>query len=575
MKNLVYFKVFYRYMKDVKWKLGAYILFVILSYVPSLVGIYFWGLAIEALTSFQSLNFVIYLGIYEMIYIIFFTFLRLPREAIYNDLEIYFMKSVSKDLYQKIDRLPAIAFEDIGVGEFINRLHSDPERIMELLSTLINLLCRAIVVIVIVIIALRISLVLLLELIVLGIIMGFLSNYYYPKIKKSQEEVKKQGDEYVKMATENISGIREIKALGIVKIIEKKVSDVLDSLYFNQSNIHKSERYYYSFCNLAYFVMQFVILYTTGQLLMNGVIPFSMFIVIENCIWRIDDVVENISTFGVNYNKIVVSLKRMDEILQNHLYQDEHYGTVDLKNPHGMISFENVSFRYREKEANTLNSLCMEIKPNQKNAIVGRSGNGKSTIFNLLLRYFDATDGIIRIDGVPIEELSNRSLRSTISVISQSPFLFNMSILENFKLVNENVTLDEVRSVCKKAYIDEYIMSLDQGYDTIIGEGGVNLSGGQKQRIAIARTLLLNTKIILFDEATSALDNESQEYIKKTIDELAKDHTIVIVAHRLSTIIDADVIHVIDKGRLAGKGTHQELLKKNKIYQNLYQKEEL
>jgi len=152
-----------------------------------------------------------------------------------------------------------------------------------------------------------------------------------------------------------------------------------------------------------------------------------------------------------------------------------------------------------------------------------------------------------------------------------SKFLFNLSIFENFQLVRKDVTLDEVRKVCKRAYIDEYIMSLPNTYDTIIGEGGVNLSGGQKQRIAIARTLLLNTKVILFDEATSALDNESQSYIKKTIDHLVKDHTVVIVAHRLSTIVDANVIHVVDKGTLIASGTHQELLKTSQVYQNLYQ----
>ena len=142
--------------------------------------------------------------------------------------------------------------------------------------------------------------------------------------------------------------------------------------------------------------------------------------------------------------------------------------------------------------------------------------------------------------------------------------------MENFRYVKKNVTLKEVRNVCKKAFIDEYIMSLPNGYNTIIGEGGVNLSGGQKQRIAIARTLLLNTKIILFDEATSALDNESQKYIKQTIDSLVKDHTIIIVAHRLSTIEDADIINIIDKGKLVDQGTHDELLEKSKIYKTLY-----
>lgn len=212
----------------------------------------------------------------------------------------------------------------------------------------------------------------------------------------------------------------------------------------------------------------------------------------------------------------------------------------------------------------------MTVEPNKKIAVVGRSGNGKSTIFNLLLRYFDTTEGTVTIDGINIQDLTESSLRNNISIIRQSPFLFNLTILENFRLVKEDVTLEEVRNVCKRAYIDDYIMSLPNQYDTVIGEGGINLSGGQKQRIAIARTLLLNTKIILFDEATSALDNESQEYIKKTIDDLVKDHTIVIVAHRLSTIVDADTIHVIEKGKLVGSGTHKQLLKNCKPYQNLY-----
>ena len=197
----------------------------------------------------------------------------------------------------------------------------------------------------------------------------------------------------------------------------------------------------------------------------------------------------------------------------------------------------------------------------------------KVTLFNLLLRYFDTKEGSITIDDINITDLTEESLRKNISVIRQSPFLFNMSILDNFKIVKDNVTIEEVKEVCKKAYIDKYIESLPEKYDTIIGEGGINLSGGQKQRIAIARTLLLNTKIILFDEATSALDNESQEYIKKTIDSLVKDHTIIIVAHRLSTIVDADEIHVIDKGKLVASGKHEELMVKSDIYNKLYSTE--
>ena len=290
-------------------------------------------------------------------------------------------------------------------------------------------------------------------------------------------------------------------------------------------------------------------------------------------IWRIDDVVESISDFGINYNKVSVSLKRIDEIVNNKLYKDEKFGKQKLKNPKGTIEFKDVKFKYKDDEEYTLKGLNLKLEPNKKIAIIGKSGNGKSTIFNLLLRYFNTSEGTITVDGININDLTEESLRNNISIIRQTPFLFNISIKENFQIVKPNVTLEEIREVCKKSYIDDYIMSLPNKYDTIIGEGGVNLSGGQKQRIAIARTLLLNTKIILFDEATSALDNESQEYIKMTIDNLIKDHTIIIVAHRLSTIIDSDIIHIIDKGELTESGTHKQLLQKSKIYRSLYNTE--
>ena len=317
-------------------------------------------------------------------------------------------------------------------------------------------------------------------------------------------------------------------------------------------------------------MIQFIILFTCGKFYIDGLISLGIFLMIETYIWRIDDVVESISDFGVNFNKVTVSLNRIGEILNNKLYQDELYGNKELINTKGVIKLSNVKFKYRDDEDYTLKGLNLTIEPYKKIAIVGRSGNGKSTIFNLLLRYFDASSGTIKVDDINIKDLTEKSLRGNISIIRQNPFLFNLTIMENFKIVKEDVTLEEIREVCQKAYIDDYIMSLPKKYETVIGEGGVNLSGGQKQRLAIARTLLLNTKIILFDEATSALDNESQEYIKKTIDDLVKDHTVVIVAHRLSTIIDADVINVIDKGKLVGSGKHKELLDTCKAYNDLY-----
>ena len=573
MKKMNSFRILWQYIKEDKLKLFLYIFLVILTYLPVLFSAYFWGKALEYLILKDFKNFLFYLIIWEGTYIILYTILQIPKDKLYNNLELKFMKNVSIDLYKKIDNFPAKAFEDIGVGEFINRLYTDPDRVMELLAKLIKLLCKALVVIAIIILAFSISWILGLEIVIFGISMGFISTKFFPKIKNTQESIKKESDNYVKTATENITGIREIKSLGIKNNIEENILKQLTDLFNKNKKIRNYEVWYYGLNNLVYFLLQFIILLTAGYFFIKGHITYATFIMLEMYIWRIDEVVESISEFGVSYNKVTVSLKRIGEIVNNELYEDEKFGTKKIASIKGKIEFKDVKFKYSSDEDYTLNGLSLKIEPHKKVAIVGRSGNGKSTIFNLLLRYFDSTTGQILIDDIDIQDLTEKDLRKNISIIRQSPFLFNLSIIDNFQLVKPNITLKKIREYCKKAYIDDYIMSLPKQYDTIIGEGGVNLSGGQKQRLAIARTLLLNTKIILFDEATSALDNESQEYIKKTIDSLVKNHTVIIVAHRLSTIVDADIINVIDKGILESYGTHTELLKKSKVYQNLYSNE--
>ena len=569
------FSIILYYLRNDKLKLFFYLILVLSSYLPALFAAFFWGFALEELINKNFNSFLGYLIAWESIWIIFYCFLSVPRDMLYNYLEVKFMRNVSKDLYRKITDLPAKSFEEIGVGEFINRLYTDPDRIMSLLQSLVKLVSKSLVVLFVFGLCFYISFWLGIEVLIFGIIMGIISYKFFPKIKNTQQEIKKDSDMYVKDATENITGIREIKALGIKRNIEKLIFSKVDSLFNKSAKIRKYEVAYYNLNNFIYFILQFIILLSCGYLVIQGEIAYSIFIVIENYIWRIDEVVESISDFGVNYNKVKVSLNRIDEIINNRLYNDEKFGTKKINNLKGIIEFKNVSFKYSNDEDEVLKDLNLKLVPNKKQAIVGRSGNGKSTIFNLLLRYFDSTKGKILIDGIDIKSLSEDALRNSISIIRQSPFLFNQSILDNFKLVKEDVSLEEVRSVCRRTYIDDYIISLPNGYDTIIGEGGINLSGGQKQRIAIARTLLLDTKIILFDEATSALDNESQEYIKKTIDDLTKDHTVIIVAHRLSTIIDADVINVIEKGNLVASGTHEELLKSSDVYNSLYSSESL
>lgn len=568
------FKLIFHYLKEDKVKMILLVILMICNYIPDLCCPIFIGKALEFLLLKKYALFVKYLVLYFSGYVIVYGVLLIPRMILYNKLQMSFINKVCKDMYNKYQNLPAIAFEKAGVGELINRLSSDPDRVLDLLNQLVKMILKIIMALIIVIVSFKISVFIGIEITIFAIIMGIISSKYFPVIKSTQKEIKKESDKLIKRATENLTGIREIKALGIKNNMINLVNNDIDN-YCNKSlKINRYESVYNGLNNIVYYVLQFIILLTCGYLFIKGHIVYSVLMMVHTYIWRIDEVAETLSSFGVNYNKVKVSLSRIDEVVNNKIFKDEIYGDISLNNPKGNVTFKNVSFKYTKKENLTLDNLSLNIKTNQKTAIVGRSGNGKTTIFNLLLRYFDVTSGKVLIDGVDIKDLTEESLRKTISCVRQNPFLFNMSIFENFKIVKPDITLKEVKEVCKKAYIDEYIESLPKKYNTIIGEGGINLSGGQKQRLAIARTLLLNTKIILFDEATSALDNESQKYIKMTIDDLTKDHTIIIIAHRLSTIIDADEILVIENGKLESKGNHKDLLKKSKVYKGLYENEE-
>ena len=333
------------------------------------------------------------------------------------------------------------------------------------------------------------------------------------------------------------------------------------------------EEKYYALTYTLGSILEVAAFITCIILVAIGKNTFGFFIAITYYIYRFMYLVEWAMNVSSSYQKMKVSVERVDEIINNKLYKDNTFGNLNKTDIEGIIEFKNVTFKYSNEENNIFENLNLEIPKNKKVAIVGKSGQGKSSIFNLLLRYFDPDHGVILIDDIPLQDFDEESLRKNIAIIRQDPFLFNKSIIENFKVLDKYISLKKIREVCKKAEIDEYIMNLPNKYNTIIGEGGVNLSGGQKQRIAIARALLKDSKILLFDEATSALDNENQEKIKLAIDNLVIDHTVIIIAHRLSTIIDADLIYLIDNGKVVAKGKHNYLMKNNELYKNLYKNE--
>ena len=287
--------------------------------------------------------------------------------------------------------------------------------------------------------------------------------------------------------------------------------------------------------------------------------------VLTNLMGTVSSLLEECKGFNISCNRVF-------EIINNRKYKKEVFGTKHLDSIVGNFEFKNVSFSY-DNTNNILNKLNLKIKENKTYGIVGKSGEGKTTMFNLLCKLYDNQEGKILLDGIDIKELDEESIRGNITIISQNPYIFNLSIKDNLKLVKSDITDNEIKEACRLACLDDFINGLPKGYDTVVGEGGVNLSGGQRQRLAIARALVQKTKIILFDEATSALDNETQNKIQEAINNLKENYTIVIIAHRLSTIMNCDNIFFMQNGNIINEGTHNKLLKECKSYKELYEYE--
>lgn len=294
--------------------------------------------------------------------------------------------------------------------------------------------------------------------------------------------------------------------------------------------------------------------------------------ILYNSMSKVTDFIKNSGELFKVIKGFNLSCERVFSIMDDTKFTKEKFGTKHLAEIDGEFEFKNVSFSYVEGKS-VLNKMSFKINPKETVAFVGKSGVGKSTIFSLLCKMYNNYDGEITIDGINIKELDRDSIRGNITIISQNPYIFNMSIKDNLKLVKKDLTDEEMINVCKMVYLDDFINSLPEKYETIVGESGVMLSGGQKQRLAIARALVQKTEIILFDEATSALDNETQFQIQKAIDSLKKEYTILIIAHRLSTIKNTDRILFIDNGKIIQEGKHEDLLLSCEEYKRLYNAE--
>ncbi len=573
MKNLKELKPLWNLVKKEKFKIIIASILIFLCGLCEIFTGYLNGAALDEITKLNVVNSLIYLGIYFCIGIIANSLLSVKASVMFQKIENVIIRKLSFFTYKKSLDLPAYAYEKTSSGEIINRITNDTDVISSSFEQLVYIFSSLVGSIIILIYIFFNSWIIGVEIIIFIIILFFIIRKYNPLLKNYHKEIREENDKFTSMVTESIRGVREIKTLGIKNNVIKDVKEIIKYIYnkeIDETNIWEK---FTMLTRILKTSLEVLVFSSCVILVYYKQVSLTFFVAMTYYIYRYMYLIENINGLTQTYQKVIVSLSRVNDILGNRLYEDEKFGNKILKKVKGVIEFKNVSFSYPNEDI-ILNNFNLKLEPNKKIAIVGKSGQGKTTLFNLLTRVFDANSGEILIDGINIKDLTEESLRKNISIIRQEPFIFNRSIKDNFKLINSKISLSKIKQYSKIAYLDDYIESLPNKYDTIMGEGGVNLSGGQKQRLSIARALAKESKIVLFDEATSALDNNSQEYIKKAIDNLIKDHTVVIIAHRLSTIIDSDIIYVVNDGKIVASGKHNELLLSNKIYRNLYENED-
>ncbi len=391
------------------------------------------------------------------------------------------------------------------------------------------------------------------------------------KMSKAFKETRiKTGD--VNAVIENsISGIRVTKSF-VNEESELNKFEVSNSL-FKKAREHAYRRMGEFFSGTYFLVdiLELLALIASAYFTFNGSITIGDFVAYVLYVKMFIQPIRKLINFTEQLQNGMSGFERFQELLAEET-EKESKDAKELENVKGNIKIENVSFRYNESSENVLDNFSLDIEAGKTIALIGPSGGGKTTICSLIPRFYELTEGDIKIDGISIKDVTLDSLRRNIGIVSQEVFLFTGTIKDNIIIGNPHATMEEIIDACKKASIHDFITILKDGYDTFVGERGLKLSGGQKQRISIARVFLKNPKIMILDEATSALDNVTEREIQESLEKLSKGRTNIIVAHRLSTIKNADEIILIDEKKIIERGTHEELMSLNGAYKKFHDK---
>jgi len=562
----------WKYTVNSRKTLGLSLLSQLLSAGLSIVAPMVSARIIVAYTQHEATR-VIYIALALMIIqLLRNLFLVLSNQG-YNRAYCRTLSNLEKDLVNSALRVESQCMDEKGSGLFIQRITTDTQRIASGFNNIADMITQALNYI-----GVLCAMVVVHPLIALFVIV-ILGAQYMLEIRRTKRLYK--DDRVYRIANERFSGLvgemvrgeKDVKLMNCEERfsteLEERISDANDKRLSMQTRSWNAKLFRWEIGEVGSFAMISLL----AALISMDKLSLSMALVLYNYYSDLGpNAIKVIGNFMDSIADFNVSNERVHALLNSPEFPKEHFGSTELPSPRGEIVFDHVRFSYHPEDRkfrNVLEDMCFTVRPGEMVGLVGKSGCGKSTTFNLLSRLYTPTGGRILFDGIDLQELSRDAVRSNMTVVTQNPYIFRMSVRENLKLVKPDLTEEEMRDVCRQACIDEDIQNMPGGYDAMIGEGGVNLSGGQRQRLAIARCMLRDSRIILFDEATSALDNTTQAKIQEAIDHLRQSRTVIIIAHRLSTIAGADRILYMQDGRILAEGKHEELLKTCEPYQTL------
>lgn len=564
------FNFVWKYAKNKKKFLFLALFLSIISMSMMIITPIYSAKVIVALTD-SELKQIIYLGLILM-------FINLVRDALNfaikrtaTILSRYTLQEMEIDIAKKILTIEKSVMDEKGTGSFIQRLTNDAPRLSEIFHSYLDSGTNILSCVGCMVAVFTVNKIVFIFVLCMLTYIFFFERLRTIRREEDDKHVRKEKEKLTSLISELVRGSNDIKMLNSEKGFVKEVNRRIDSTNQAQLDMQKRSHKYKLFIWSSHDIFKYFLIILLVYLMKNLGLAAATALVLYNYVNNLDWLPYELG-YLLEYTKdLNLSCKRLMAIGDGDEFKKEKFGKKHLDKVEGNFEFKNVTFAYKNKKV--LDNLNFKIKANTTVGFVGRSGSGKTTIFNLLIKMYNIKHGEILIDGINIKDLDKDSVRGNITVISQNPYIFNLSIRENLKICKPDLTEEEMIEACKVACLHDYIVDMKDGYDTIIGEGGVSLSGGQKQRLAIARALVQKTKIILFDEATSALDNETQEQIQQAIMNMKKDYTILIIAHRLSTIINCDKIMYLDKGKIIGSGTHEKLLKTLPEYTRLYNSE--